>query len=195
MADRKNPARVEPEPTVYRQSDRDPETAKPSAWRAIARHREPERSSQSGMFERALGIARTVAPIAGKVAPLARKILPLLEGNIATAVANVLSPPPPAAHVDLEPIENALARMRREGLELRGQIGDHTATLNRIQEHLETVRDATERNALEQRELMQDMLRLRAKVTLGTWLGIALLTGSILINILFFARLAHLIHG
>lgn len=195
MADRKNPARVQQEPAAYPESSPAPQVQQPAApaWRSLARHREPERH-QSGMFERALGIARTVAPMAGKFAPLARKILPLLEGNVATAVSNVLSPPAPPQKVDLGPIEDTLSRMRREQLELRGHVGDHTAILNRIQDHLETVRDATERNALEQRELMQDLLRLRAKVTLGTWLGISLLAASLLVNILFFLHIEHLFH-
>jgi hypothetical protein len=48
--------------------------------------------------------------------PFVQRLLPLLDGNIGSAVSNLLTPhpQPPAAHppVNIEPIENGLAELQ-----------------------------------------------------------------------------------
>jgi hypothetical protein len=141
---------------------------------------------QSG-FQRAVGIIRTVGPVL-------QKVLPLLDGNVASAVSNFLVPRVETQRVDLEPIENALTKMRKEHVDLRINLADQTATLKRVAEQVETVKDTAERNALEQKELGTDLQRLRAKVNAFAWVGLGLLTISILVNVLLFWRIQQLIH-
>jgi hypothetical protein len=162
-----------------------------------AKSREPWRGSsktplggkqapRSG-FQRAVGIIRTVAPVF-------QKVLPLLDGNVASVVSNILAPRIETQRVDLEPIENALTKMRKEHVDLRMNLADHTATLKRVAEQVETVKDAAERNAIEQKELGTDLQRLRAKVNAFAWVGLGLLAVSILVNVLLFWRIQLLIH-
>ena len=142
--------------------------------------------SRSGL-QRAFGLIRSVAPVV-------QKVLPLLDGNVASVVSNMLVPRTETQRVDLEPIENALTKMRKEHLDLRMSLADHTATLKRVSEQVDTVKDVTERNALEAKELTTDLQRLRAKVNAFAWVGLGLLAVSILVNVLLFLRIQQLIH-
>ena len=170
-----------------------PEPPNPAPGAAKSRGRGSSETPQDGKqasrsgFQRAVGIIRTVAPVF-------QKVLPLLDGNVASAVANILAPRIETPRVDLEPIENALTKMRKEHVDLRMNLADHTATLKRVAEQVETVKDAAERNAIEQKELARDLQRLRAKVNAFAWVGLGLLAVSILVNVLLFWRIQLLIH-
>jgi hypothetical protein len=144
----------------------------------------PAQSEKKSALNRAMGFVRTVAPYA-------RKVLPLLEGNVISAVSNILAPVPAAPRVDLEPIENAIAKMRKDHVDLRINVADQTVALKRLTDKLETVREATERSNQEQKVLTQELKSLRAKVTLAAWLGVGLLVVSILVNVLLLIRIQH----
>jgi septal ring factor EnvC (AmiA/AmiB activator) len=86
------------------------------------------------------------------VGPFVQKILPLLDGNIAAAVSDGLAqqhhqPSPP---VNLEPLEDSLAELQTQHRDLRNQIVDQNTSLKRVEDQLEMVREATDRNTLEQ---------------------------------------------
>jgi septal ring factor EnvC (AmiA/AmiB activator) len=136
--------------------------------------------SRSG-FKRTAGAIRTILPVI-------QKVLPLLDGNIASAVSNILARPD-AARVDLAPVESALARIRTEHVQLRGQVADQNSALSRITDKLEKIKDATERNEAEQKELMRDLHRLRTKVSVIAWVGLGLLAISVAANVFLFLRL------
>lgn len=157
------------------------------SWGGSSKAPQGGKQRPQGGFQRAVGIIRTVGPVL-------QKVLPLLDGNVASAVSNFLVPRVETQRVDLEPIENALTKMRKEHVDLRMNLADHTATLKRVAEQVETVKDAAERNALEQKELGTDLQRLRAKVNAFAWVGLGLLAVSILVNVLLFWRLQLLIH-
>lgn len=156
-------------------------------WRGSPKTLQGGKQKPKGGFQRAVGIIRTVGPVL-------QKVLPLLDGNVASAVSNFLVPRAEAQRVDLEPIENALTKMRKEQVDLRMNLADQTATLKRVAEQVETVKDTAERNALEQKELGTDLQRLRAKVNAFAWVGLGLLAVSILVNVLLFWRIQQLIH-
>lgn len=172
-----------------------PEPPRPSSregepsggWRERGKAAPGGKQPSPGKFQRAVGIIRAVAPVV-------QKVLPLLDGNVASVVSNMLAPRVAAERVDLEPIENALMKMRKDHLDLRMNIADHTATLKRVAEQVETVKETAERNGLEQKELGTDLQRLRAKVNAFAWVGLSLLAVSILVNVLLFWRIQLLIH-
>jgi hypothetical protein len=128
------------------------------------------------------------------VLPVVQKILPLLEGNVASAVANVLLSRPLGPPVNLAPLENAMEKMQAEHGELRSQIEGQSTGLKRVADQLEMVKDATERNALEQKELVEDLHHFRGRVYAIAWIGLGLLAISIAVNVVLFLRVQRVIH-
>ena len=125
--------------------------------------------------------------------PFVQKILPLLDGNIGTAVANILnqSPHPPQTHVtvNLEPIEESLTDLRSQHRDLRLQMGEQNSSLKRVEDQLEMVREATDRNTLEQQELLEDLKAVGNKVNVFAVFALALLAASILLNVLLYLHI------
>ncbi len=125
--------------------------------------------------------------------PLVQRVLPLIEGNVASAVANLLVPrphtPPPAAPVNLDPIENGLADLRTEHRELHTQVGEQNSALKHVADQLEMVREATDRNTLEQQELLEDLKSVGSKVNMFAFLALLLLAVSLLVNVVLFLHI------
>jgi hypothetical protein len=148
--------------------------------------RAPRAGNPSG-FGRALGALRVVLP-------LVQKILPLLEGNIPLAVANILAPslqgPPP----NLAPLEHALDKLTIEHRELRSQIASQSAGLKQLEDQLQVVKEAAERNRQEQQELMQDLRSFRKKVYTLAWIALSLLAALILADAVLFLRIQRFTH-
>lgn len=138
-------------------------------------------------FQRTLGVVRGVAGVV-------QKILPLLDGNVASAVSNLLAPrAAPGAPVNVARIENALVKLHAEQREMRGQIGEQNASFKRVADQLEMVKEATDRNTLEQQELMDDLRGMRRKVAVFAWVGLGLLTVSIVVNVILFLHVQRVI--
>ncbi len=93
----------------------------------------------------------------------------MLDGNFGTAVSNILTPypqhtPPPTPQVNLEPIEDSLAELQTQHLDLRNQVAEQNTSIKRVEDQLELVREATDRNTLEQQELLEDLKGVGNKV-------------------------------
>lgn len=108
----------------------------------------------------ATGIQRTAGALR-TVLPHLLRLLPLLDGNVGSAVSNLLVPPPPAPPppppVNLEPIENSLAELQAEHRGLRAQALEQNSSLGRVEGRLVTLEDAVSRNALAQQELLNEL--------------------------------------
>jgi len=127
-----------------------------------------------------------------QAAPFVQRLLPLLDGHIATAVSNVLTsrPQAPAApRVDLQPIERSLSELQIQQHNLKDQLNDQNASLKRVEDQLEMVREATDRNTLEQQELIEDLKAMGGRVNLLALLFLALLVISVLLNIFLFLHI------
>jgi hypothetical protein len=144
------------------------------------------RPEAESSFHRTMGAIRRMMPVV-------QKVLPLMEGNIPLVLANLLAPSP-APPVNLEPLENSLARMRTEHQELRGKIGEQAGALKRIGDQLEEAKEAAERLASEQKEVTEDLHSLRRKVGVIAWVGLGLLVVSIGLNIALFLRIERIMH-
>jgi hypothetical protein len=133
------------------------------------------------------GVQRAVSAFRSAL-PFMQRLLPLLDGNIASTVSNFLAPhphpqaPPPSAKVDLEPIEDALADLRTEHQRLRNQVNEQNASLKRVQDQLEMVREATDRNTLEQQELLEDLKAFGNKVKVVVILALVLVAVGFLMT-------------
>jgi hypothetical protein len=185
---------------------------------AAPEHRVPtqKRVHHPSTLQRAAGIIRSAIPVV-------QKLLPLLDGNIGSAMSNLLNPtppppappastalvaPPPAPpKLDLAPVltpfkENIaeLKSMQSElqltqkdlqatNVQLRDQISEQNMSLKRVEDHLELVREATDRNTLEQQELMEDLKSMGSRVNVVAAIAIGLLTVSLLVNLFLFMHI------
>ena len=127
--------------------------------------------------------------------PFVQRLLPLLDGNIATAVSNLLTPhphpqtPPPSAKLDLVPIEDGLAELQTQHQNLRDQVTEQNNSLKRVEDQLEMVREATDRNTLEQQELLEDLKAFGNKVKIVAILALALVAVGFLMTLALFLHI------
>jgi hypothetical protein len=163
--------------------------AAPAPEHALARPAQPApRAQQSSGFQRAMGALRMVLPVV-------QKVLPLLDGNIASAVSNILGTRPQgqAQSANLAPVENALSGLQAEQRELRSQVAAQNASLKQVADQLTMVKEATDRNTLEQQELMDDLAGIRRKVKVFAWAGLSLLVLSIAVNVFLFLHIQRIL--
>ena len=127
------------------------------------------------------------------VMPLVQRLLPLLEGNVLTAISNVLAPrpqgPPPPPKVDLTPFQDSLAELQTQHRGLRDQVMEQNASLKRVEDQLEMVREATDRNTLEQQELLEDLKIFNGKVRVVAVIGIGVLVIGFVLNLILFLHI------
>jgi hypothetical protein len=156
----------------------------PPPGRALSAPTSSDPDASSGM--------QWFAGVLKQALPFVQKLLPLLDGQIASAAANLLTarphtPPPP--RLDLQPIENGLADLQLQQANFRDQLSDQNTTLKRVEDQLESVREATDRNTLEQQELIEDLKSITGKVNLLALLFLGLLVISIILNIFLFLHI------
>ena len=156
--------------------------------RALPRSTSPGSTSA----EEPSGVQRAMSAFRA-VMPVVQRLLPLLEGNVLTAISNVLTPrpqaPPPPPKVDLAPLENSLTELQTQHRGLRDQVIEQNATLKRVEDQLEMVREATDRNTLEQQELLEDLKLFSRKVKIFAAIGIGMLVIGIVLNLLLFLHI------
>jgi septal ring factor EnvC (AmiA/AmiB activator) len=99
-------------------------------------------------------------------------------------------PPPP---VDLEPIEDGLAELQMQHRALRNQFLEQNASLKRVEDQLEAVREATERNSREQEELLDDLQTVRKRFNRFAIPALGLLALSVLLNVLLYLHMRHIL--
>ena len=125
------------------------------------------------------GVQRAVAALRSAL-PFVQRLLPLLDGNIATTVSSLLThrphqqAPQPQAKLDLVPIEDGLTELQTQHLALREQVAEQNNSLKRVEDQLEMVREATDRNTLEQQELLEDLKAFGNKIKLIVILALVL---------------------
>ncbi len=125
--------------------------------------------------------------------PFVQRLLPILDGQVISAVSGILtrhSPPQPAPpSVNLAPIEDGLAELQAQHRELRDQVVEQNSSLKHVEDQLEMVREATDRNTLEQQELMEDLKSVGKKVKILALIAFGLLALSILLNVILYLQI------
>ena len=66
---------------------------------------------------------------------------------------------------------------------------EQNSTLKRVEDQLEMVREATDRNTLEQQELIEDLRAVGNKVTTFALFALGLLAASVLLNVILYLHL------
>lgn len=179
----------------------------------------PTPSSEAAEVDAALssGLQRAINAVRNSI-PLVQRLLPLFEGNIAMAATAITAlvapqptvqhihhppavppPPPPAPvpapiQVDLEPIERGLVEVRTAHRELRTQVAEQTTAIKRFEGQLEHVREATDRNTLEQQELVEDLRAVGSRVSTFALIGLVLLVLSLLVNTFLIVQMQRILH-
>ena len=120
--------------------------------------------------------------------PFVQKVLPLLDGQVLATVANLLAPraPAPAPPVNLAPLEAGLLEVQTQQRKLREQAVEQNTSLKKVEDRLEMVREATDRNTLEQQELLEDLKSVRSKMTVFAVFALLLLAGLGGLNVVMF---------
>ena len=125
--------------------------------------------------------------------PFVQRLLPLFDGNIASAVGNLLTPRPqasaPAPKVDLVPIEDGLNELQIQHRELRDQVMEQNTSLKRVEDQLEMVREATDRNTLEQQELLEDLKTFGNKVKMIVIIALGLVAIGFILNLILYLHI------
>jgi hypothetical protein len=129
--------------------------------------------------------------------PFVQKVLPLLDGQVIGTLANLLAPrpQPPAPPVDLAPLTGNLAELQTQHRKLREQILEQNTSLKKVEDRLEMVQEATDRNTLEQQELLEDLKSMRRKSTVFATIAMLLLIVSAGVNVVLFLYMRGILHG
>ena len=139
------------------------------------------------------GVQRIVNAVRASL-PFIQRILPLLDGNVGTAVSNLMAPPPhrpapPPPPVNLAPLEESISSLQAQHHDLRSQIADQNTSLKRVEDQLEMVREATDRNTLEQQELLEDLKGVGNKVNIFAMVALLLLVVSVMVNVILYLHI------
>jgi hypothetical protein len=145
---------------------------------ALARH-----TPKPTTFERAVGMAKTVLPLVGKM-------LPLLEGNVVSAASNLLLNRP---DVDLKPLEDSIASLQADQRALTFLTSEQKRALHRLEDEFDAVKEAVQKNAAEQAELIEGVAKLAKRTSSFMRLVIILLVLSMLFTALLCVRIAYII--
>lgn len=122
--------------------------------------------------------------------PFVQKLLPLLEGNVASAIANVFAARPHhTPPVDLTPVRHQVSELQLQQSDLRNQVIEQNTAIKRVEDQLAMVREATDRNTLEQQELIEDLKAVGNKVNLFALLMFVMLVVSLLLNAALFLHI------
>jgi hypothetical protein len=153
---------------------------------------------ESPLIKLPAGILRAVSLLRTAL-PYVERILPLFEGNLGAAVSNLLAPPQPAPPapepppVDLAPFKDSLAALNIQYRELREEFVEQDATLRRVDDQLELVRQSTDRNTLQQQELIEDLKSLGNKIGFVTMVALGLLAVSVVVNTVLYLHMVKII--
>ncbi|KAA6461788.1 hypothetical protein DYQ86_09005 [Acidobacteria bacterium AB60] len=148
----------------------------------------PQGRSLSGTSADDHGMQRAMS-VLKQAMPFVHKLLPLIDGNIATAVANLFAPRThgtPSPTVDLAPVQTQITELQAHSQDLRTQMQEQSSSLKRVEDQLDMVREATDRNTLEQQELIEDLKAVGNKVNLFALLLFAMLIVSLVLNVMLY---------
>jgi hypothetical protein len=145
------------------------------------------------------GVLRAVSFIRTAL-PMVQRVLPLFQGNFSASLSELLTPqapetpvPAPAPLADLTPIQASLDDLKVQQHDLSGMIFEHGASIKRVDDRLELVRESTDRNTLEQQELIEELKDVGKKVNLVTLVALGLLGIAVVLNTLLYLHIARVL--
>jgi chromosome segregation ATPase len=82
-----------------------------------------------------------------------------------------------------------LAELQAGHRDLREQVMEQNGSLKRVEDQLEMVREATDRNTLEQQELLEDLKAVSNKMNTLAFIALGLLVVSVGLNIILYLHI------
>jgi hypothetical protein len=139
-------------------------------------------------LEKTVGVLKAMLPIA-------QKILPLLDGQIGTAVSNLIGPQalPRQFAQTLLPLHEGLAQLEKQHIELRAQLAGQSAALKQVDEQIEAIRKLTEETADEQQNLKAELAKMRRKINIIALAGLLLLTAAVTLNVVLWVHIRRML--
>lgn len=174
---------------VQQETQRYGPASTPEPPRKIANAPRPDEQPPTG-FQRAMGALRVALP-------LVQRVLPLINPNVGSVVSALMGqqthgrPMPPP--VNLDPIEDRLIDLQSRHHGLHSQVLEQNASLNRIEDNLDAIRDAMERNAQAQKELREDLKAVAGRIKVFGFLVFGMVSLSMLMSVGLYLYLHHLI--
>jgi len=141
-------------------------------------------------MEKTVGVLRTILPHA-------LKLLPLLDGQVGTAVSNLIGPQSSPRQVaqTLLPLQEGLAQLEKQHAELRIQVAGQSAALKQIDEQIEAVRSLAAKTAEEQRNLAASLDKVRRRVNGVVIVAVLLLAVLVTVNVVVFVHVRRILAG
>lgn len=152
----------------------------------------PRRPSSGGMDGFASVLQRVVT-VARAALPLLPHLLPDPRARAAaSAVTGALGPRPQPVSappvVKQSQVEESLIELRSQQSALQNQMAEQNTSLKRVEDRLDKVREATDRNTLEQQELLDELKKFSKKALIFAIAVSVLLAASIVCNVILFLR-------
>jgi hypothetical protein len=91
---------------------------------------------------------------------------------------------PPQPSPDSLALQDGLLELKTRQRDLRDRLAEQNLSLKRVEDRLDKVREATDRNTMEQQEVVEDLKLLSGKVRIFALAGLGLLAVSIVLNVL-----------
>ena len=147
-------------------------------------------AQQTSRMEKTVSVLRTILPHA-------LKFLPLLDGQVGTVVSNLIGPQSSPRQVaqTLSPLQEGLAQLEEQHMQLRTQIAGQGAALKQIDEQLDTVRKLAEKTAEEQRNLTASLDKVRRRVNGVAIAAVLLLAVLVAVGVVVFVRIQRILSG
>lgn len=148
-------------------------------------------SASAGLSEDPSSMQRAMN-ILKQAAPFVARLLPLIDGPVSAALSNLMAPrthSPAMVNVDLAPVQSQISDLQLQQGELRSSVQEQTASIKRVEGQLEMVREATDRNTLEQQELIGDLKNMGRKVNIIAMGLSLLLLISVLVNLVLYLHI------
>ncbi len=161
--------------------------ASPSGRKSLVKSAQPApRPSGPSGFQRVVSMARAVIPIA-------EKLLPLLDGNVATAAANVFVNRPTPKPVDFAPLEQSLEKLKGGQADLRATIATHAVHLDMVAAQVEDLHKSAEALRSDRDTLQEEVRSLRGRLTVVAGVSFALIGLLVLTDVYFILQNLHVL--
>lgn len=151
-------------------------------------------TAQGAPLERPTRMGRTITIIRAAL-PVVEALVAALDRNASapasSAFANNSLIPQPAEPViplplpvDLAPIDEKLGEIKTLHIELRDQIAQQNVTVNQLSDHLDGVRQSTDRNTRRQHELIEELRGVGKKVNFIAVTALGMTAVCVALNVL-----------
>ncbi|HZL52775.1 MAG TPA: hypothetical protein VFC37_17715 [Terracidiphilus sp.] len=146
------------------------------------------------------GVQRVASALRAAL-PFVQRILPLLDGHIDTGDSNPLTPQhdrpstsQPLPPIDLAPIEYRLTELKAQYREVRDKTVEQMVSFKRVEDQLGMVSEATDRNTLEQQELIGELKGVGKKINFIAMVALGLLAVTVVTNIVLCLHILKVLH-